>query len=259
MRQSSFIALPLLSAFAGAASIRPDMRVRNASQVLQPGEFIYANKGKMEIVNETRLRELMLADGISLEKPALDEEWLNFTPPNNTNSSSSAALSRRDGCDSSFITDKTETFADWDIQMSPVVLGASTGIDVTISNGWTVSNSVSVSAGVEYTVIKDVLGLSFGIDYTRTWTSSASQLYKVSVPDGSAGTWVTRPWTTRRYGRTFSGCPGSLVQTGTWTADSREEGSYDSTSWVSGVITACVKEVPNNEQLTRCVGEGTFA
>jgi hypothetical protein len=190
----------------------------------------------------------------------VDYDWLNFTAAEIPNANASPISARQSSCQSttSFVTDKTQTFVDWDVQMSPVVLGAGSGVTVTVSSGWSISNAVSVSAGLDVKFIKDRLGGSLGVDYTRTWTTVTSLLYATSVKAGDAGVWITRPWTHRRYGRTFQGCPGSLVQTGTWMADSHDDGSYDNAKWVSGFITACIKSAPTQGRLTRCNGEGTF-
>lgn len=256
--------------------------------ILQPGEYIVTDAGKSEyfffwltrsgsyppyhdlntmlttilekVLDETQLYDFLSAQGISLETPAVDESWLNFTYVGSPESTASALSAREASCSSttSLVTDKTETFVDWDVQMSPVVIGAGDGVDVSVSNGWSVSNSVTVSAGVDLKFIKDWVGATFGVSYSRTWTTTTSLQYKVTIKAGEAGTWITRPWTTRRYGRTFRGCPGSLEQTGTWIADSHEDGSYDNAEWVSGFITACIKTAPTDGKLTRCNGGGTF-
>lgn len=142
--------------------------------------------------------------------------------------------------------------------MSPVVLGVGDGISVAISSGWSVANAVTVSAGFTATLIEDFLQMTLSTDYTKTWTTTQSSTYTATVKGGEAGTWVTRPWVTRKYGRTFKGCPGSYELQATWMADAHEEGSYDQASWVSGFITACIKAAPTDGKMTRCSGGGYF-
>ncbi|KDN67121.1 putative major facilitator superfamily transporter, partial [Colletotrichum sublineola] len=106
-------------------------------------------------------------------------------------------------------------------------------------------------------LVKDRLRSSLGIDYTRSWTTQQGYLIRGTVDDGYTGVVVSRPWTNRRYGRTFQGCVGNLRQTGTFMADSHEEGSYEGVSWVGGAITACIKR-QSSIPLSRCQGSGNF-
>ncbi|KAM0076086.1 hypothetical protein ACKRZS_011835, partial [Fusarium odoratissimum] len=151
-------------------------------------------------------------------------------------------IEARQNCDftTSIVTDRTETFVDWAVQKSHVVIGTGNGIDVFVSSGYSVSNGVSVSAGLEWTVIKDKLGLSAGIDYTRTWTTQTVINVKGTVPGGSFGVMITKPIKTHWYFHA---------------GDSFDEGSYAGVKWVSGAITMCIKkEFP----LSRCHGQGNF-
>ncbi|KAI4601132.1 hypothetical protein KJ359_012319 [Pestalotiopsis sp. 9143b] len=230
------------------------------SDTLPVGHYILDNGDKTEIVDEDQLKAFLKAEGIALA-PSVDESWLDFTPPEDLPSTNASALSARQAsCDrtTSYVTDKTERFVNWDVQMSPVVLGTAEGITVAVASGYSVANSISASAGIDVTLIKDYLSGSVGVDYTTTWTTTTSNTYTTTIKNGDAGVWITRPWTNRRSGRTMRGCPGSLTQTGTWMADSYENGSYDNAKWVSGFITTCVKTAPSNGQLTRCNGGGVF-
>lgn len=193
------------------------------------------------------------------EPPAIDYEWIKagdaFSMANNTD----AALDKRD-CDSNYqtVVDRKERFVDWDVQMSPVVIGAgSKGIDITISKSWSISNSVSVSAGIDLTLIKDRLKSSLGVNYSQSWTTQQGFLIRGTIDNGETGVVITRPWTNRVYGRTFQGCVGSLRQTGTFMADSHEEGTYENVNWVGGAITACIKN-QRSIPLSRCNGSGNF-
>jgi hypothetical protein len=79
-----------------------------------------------------------------------------------------------DAYTTSVVTDRSQTFIDWDVQMSPVVIGVGTGIDHHVSSEYSVSNSINVGGGRGGTVIKDKLGASIGIDYTRTWSTQTA-------------------------------------------------------------------------------------
>ncbi|KAK9776145.1 hypothetical protein AB5N19_14570 [Seiridium cardinale] len=259
MKLLPLLSLSFLGIYVSAAPAEAHSASQYVNETLPSGGYILANGGKLQVVDETQLLQFLESEGISLETPVIDHEWLNFTFVDNHNSTAHEHPARA-SCSSttSLVTDKTEKFVDWDVQMSPVVLGAGSGVSATVASGWTIGNSVTVSAGLDLKFIKDRLGGTLGVNYSRTWTSTTSLQYTTSIKDGSAGVWVTRPWTERRYGRTFSGCPGSLVQTGTWVADSHEDGTYDNAKWVSGFITACIKPAPTQGKLTRCHGQGSF-
>lgn len=185
----------------------------------------------MEVVHENVYHRLISDKGYLFEAPEVDEDFLGRTYPglNSTHH-------KRDSCDYT-TADSESTFVDWDVQMSPVVIGTGTnGIDVYVSSGYSVSNAITVSGGADWTVVKDKLGLSFGIDYTRTWTTQTVINIKGTVANGWSGVMITKPIKTRKYGRQLKGCIGSQTETGTWMADSYEEGSYGGVQWVSGAI-----------------------
>ncbi|OHW99290.1 hypothetical protein CSPAE12_01991 [Colletotrichum incanum] len=241
---------------AAAVSAVPIIEGNLAIRELQPGETIIINGNKIT------LHEFYKAEGILIEKPAVDEEWLNFTlEPVNETLAELSARQIRCSPTTSVVVDRQERFVDWDVQMSPVTVGAGTGITVRVESGWTVSNSVAVSAGVDGTWVKDRLSTTFGVSYTKTWTSTTSLSHQVAIIPGQRGVFVSQPWTNRKYGRTFRGCPDSMVQTGTFMADSHEEGSYDNARWVSGQMTACIKRYGPKQvgkRMTRCNGQGEF-
>jgi hypothetical protein len=168
------------------------------------------------------------------------------------------SVEKRDSCahTTSIVTDKTETFVDWDIQMSPVIC-ATGPIDISVTSGYSVANTVGGSAGVDLKLVADRLGTSFGINYSRTWTSSTLINVKSTVNDGECGTMISRPIVTRRSGRMLSGCVGSLSEVGTWYADSHRETSYGGVSWVEGAISLCRKR-QGGPPLSRCEGSDNF-
>ncbi|KAH7246683.1 hypothetical protein BKA59DRAFT_528638 [Fusarium tricinctum] len=226
--------------------------------ILKSDEVILYGEGRMEVVHQSVYHQLIQSKHISEDIPALPEKFPVATPAVGSPRSDNSSLSQRDECDltTAVITDRSETFVDWDVQMSPVIIGTgSKGITVTVTSGFSVANSVSVSASGDWTAVKDKLGLSFGIDYTRTWTSSAAINIGATVEDGFSGVMVTKPIKTRKYGRVLKGCLGSQKESGTFTADSFEEKEYAGIKWVSGAITLCAKkEFP----LSRCTGSGNF-
>lgn len=158
--------------------------------------------------------------------------------------------------------------------MSPVVIGVGSGIDVYVSQGHSVAKSISVGGGAEIGPIKKALSLTVGVDYTETWTTQTAINIKGTVPNGYSGVMITRPIKTRCYGRSFTGCIGSLKQNGNFMADSYQDGSYAGIRWVSGAISkSLVSRLDTEERaangmvamcmkqqfpLTLCNGAGTF-
>lgn len=255
------IAAPLAESVLNSTVWTPD-------HILQPDEVILYGEGRseylarcllhsdssnvpfftVEVVHESVYHALMASHGVSLDAPELED--LNASLANRTR------LNTRGDCHTTaVVTDRTQTFIDWDVQMSPVVIGTGNGIDVFVSSGYSVSNSVSVSAGLDWTLVKDKVGVTAGIDYTRTWTTQTVINIKGTVPNGYSGVMITRPIKTRKYGRVLSGCLGSQTQTGTFMADAYKEGSYAGVKWVSGAITMCTKK---QFPLSRCNGGGNF-
>ncbi|KAI1027844.1 hypothetical protein LB503_011864 [Fusarium chuoi] len=210
---------------------------------------------------ETYLAKLK-AEGIKIGAPKLDPSWTSYNstdlPKPKYAKAPKGYFGKRDDCSGTFYitTDKTETFVDWDVQMSPVVC-ANGDMDISVSSGYSVSNTVGGSAAVDLTFVKDKLAGSLGIDYSRTWTTQTSVITKGTIKDGNCGVMITKPLTTRRSGRQFQGCIGSATEIGTWYADSRGEGSYNGITWIEGAISACSKP-GSNPPLSRCNGEGNF-
>jgi hypothetical protein len=220
----------------------------------------------VEVVHVSVWEKLLESEGIDINTPEIDTAFLEsgdqYAKNNIVERDEEAhpLTARQSSCSSttSYVTDTTQRFVDWDVQMSPVVIGAGrNGIDVSVASSFSVANSVSASAGLDIKAIKDRLGASFGVSYSRTWTTQATVTVRGTIFPGETGVVITRPWKNRRYGRTFRGCVGSLVQTGTWMADSYEEGSYDGVKWISGAITVCIKN-QSGIPLSRCNGSGNF-
>lgn len=207
----------------------------------------------MEIVHESVYHTLLASQESSLGVPEIDDTSRSVS---NSGRNESDLNARADcGYTTAVVTDRSQTFIDWDVQMSPVVIGTGNGMDVYVSSGYSVSNGISVSAGLDGTAIKDKLGLSLDIDYSRTWTTQTVINIKGTVPNGYSGVMITKPMKTRRFGRVLTGCLGHQNQKRTFSADSYQEGVYAGVKWVSGAITMCMKK---QFPLSRCNGLGNF-
>ncbi|KAK5999998.1 hypothetical protein QM012_003986 [Aureobasidium pullulans] len=223
-------------------------------------DIMVLNKhGALETIKQNDWLASLKAAGVLLEKPSVDETYLNASSVSVPTFSTNETLSKRQAsCDRTYaiITDTTQRFVDWDVQMSPVVCAVG-DMDINVMRGYTVANSVSVNGGGSATLIANRLSAQFGVSFSRTWTTQDSITTKGTVKDGNCGVMITRPLVTRRYGRTMQGCPGSYKQIGTWMADAHGEGSYAGIDWVSGAISMCTKRQAA-PPLSRCHGAGEF-
>ncbi|KAL6921223.1 hypothetical protein FSST1_005249 [Fusarium sambucinum] len=232
--------------FPGATEWTPNHQV-------QPGDVIVPVKDTAYVVKEEVYLAKLKAEGIKIGAPKFDDTTVHPRFTNDT-----VQNEKRDNCGGTFYitTDKTETFVDWDVQMSPVVCAVG-DMDISVSSGFNVANTVGGSAGADLKFVKDRLGASLGIDYSKTWTTLTSVVTKGTIKDGNCGVMITKPLTTRRSGRQFKGCIGSSEEVGTWFADSHEEGSYNGIKWIEGAISVCSKP-GSNPPLSLCNGQGNF-
>ncbi|KAH0355835.1 hypothetical protein KCU83_g1349, partial [Aureobasidium melanogenum] len=207
--------------------------------------LVLSKHGPFEIIKQNDWLASLEAAGVLLEKPAVDEPYLNATDvplgPLGPFPTNETLGKRQASCDSTYAitTDTAQRFVDWDVQMSPVVCAVG-DMDINVMKGYMVANSVT-----------------FGVSFSRTWTTQDSITTKGTVKDGNCSVMITRPLVTRRYGRTMQGCPRSYKQIGTWMADEHGEGSYAGIDWVSGAIFMCTKKQAA-PPLTRCQGAGEF-
>ena len=120
------------------------------------------------------------------------------------------------------------------------------------------SNTIGINGGADLgPFVGGKLKASFGVDFSRSWTTSTSIQNVGTVDDKTCGVMITKPLTTRRSGRVLEGCVGGVKEIATWYADDRGSGSYGGVSWVAGAVGMCKK--PGTEPpLTRCNGEGEF-
>ncbi|CAG9942830.1 unnamed protein product [Clonostachys rosea f. rosea IK726] len=262
MRFFEYIAIFLTAITGGMAleeSAFKDAPKWEPAYTLKSDEVIVGFGNNSYVVKADEYLAILKDAGVTIGTPKLDSSWVSTSPSNvQTRRGTKRGLDKRCSSTEYIITDKTETFIDWDVQMSPVLCAAAGDMDITVTDGYSISNAVTTSVGIDQTLIEDILKVSFRVDYTETWTTTASTLTKGTVKDGNCGVMITKPITTRRSGRFFRGCIGSATQVGTWYADSHGNGSYNGVDWIQGAISMCTKQ-QDNPPLTRCTGQGDFA
>ncbi|KAM0300588.1 hypothetical protein ACHAPM_006904 [Fusarium culmorum] len=263
--QYSTLFFALLASVASAIPLEenpfPGAKEYTPGQHVETGDVIVPVKDTAYVVKEDVYLAKLKAQGIKIGAPKLDPKWVRRdVDVTDLPKRNEAAIEheKRDDCSGTnyIVTDKTETFVDWDVQMSPVVCAVG-DMDISVSSGYNVANSVGGSAGTDLTFVADRVGASFGVDYSKTWTTLTSVVTKGTIKDGNCGVMITKPLTTRRSGRQFQGCIGSATEVGTWYADSHGEGSYNGITWIEGAISVCSKP-GSNPPMSRCNGQGNF-
>ncbi|KAH7306150.1 hypothetical protein BKA65DRAFT_559994 [Rhexocercosporidium sp. MPI-PUGE-AT-0058] len=221
-------------------------------RVLSPDEVIVYGGGRVEIMNKTAYAALQT--GVTTSAPAPIQPPLSDDSSSTNTASSSPALHKR--CDeiTVFTPNPVQTFLGWDVLMSSVIHATGTTATVAVTEGYSIANTVTVTAGLSAAIPQTFLTASFGISYAETWTSTYSASYTFGVPEGKYGAVVSNPSTTRHSGYVDTGCVGSATRA-YYQGDSYTSKASGGLSWVDGTISLCTgDEFP----LKRCLGEGTL-
>ncbi|KAH6694819.1 hypothetical protein BKA61DRAFT_683515 [Leptodontidium sp. MPI-SDFR-AT-0119] len=221
-------------------------------RTLSPDEVIVYGSGRVEIMNKTAYAALQSNTMIGAPAP-IHPSLLDGSKPANT-SSSAPALHKR--CDdiTVFTPSPVQTFLGWDVLMSSVIHATGETATVAVTEGYSIANTVTVTAGLSAAIPQTFLTASFGISYAETWTSTYSASYTFGIPDGKYGAIVSNPYTTRHSGFVDTGCVGSATRA-YYQGDSYSSKASGGLSWVDGTISLCTgDEFP----LKKCLGEGTL-
>ncbi|KAH7177031.1 hypothetical protein EDB81DRAFT_898652 [Dactylonectria macrodidyma] len=164
-------------------------------------------------------------------------------------------LGRR-GCEESteFQVLSDTKFLNWDMAISPVIssLGGKSAT-VAVTDGYTLSNTLTVSESFDLTVVKDFFSASLSVSYAESWTTQQSQTLTFTVPDDQYGVIVSQPYVRRVTGNVISGCTDSPT-TAEFTSDTYTSQSYGDLSWVTGVIRLCSSA---SYPIPYCIGTGS--
>ncbi|WPB04510.1 uncharacterized protein RHO25_009156 [Cercospora beticola] len=255
--------LGLVAAKVALASpvIKPvvDFTPDTLAEAQELAKFLQDIQSQKVFLNQTEWEDLLTQNGILLEPPPIDYDFLNFTADIDVNVDVdvNVDINKRQTCKNTQArrVTKTETFVDWDIQMSNVACARQSAIDIFVQSGKSVTNTIAVSGSVAPASIVGYLALTFGVDYSRAWTSTSSNQNKATIQIGNCGAMVLNPTTTRRYGTVSEGCIGAEKQIGTFMADDRFSGSFNGVDWVAGSISDCQTKA-DNAPIPRCQGGG---
>ncbi|POS69855.1 hypothetical protein DHEL01_v211751 [Diaporthe helianthi] len=144
-------------------------------------------------------------------------------------------------------------FTNWDVAMSPVIGATGGQATVAVSKGYSITNGITVGAGADWTIAKDVFSASLKIDYSHSWTTSDTQTFTYFITPGQYGLVVSNPYTRRLTGNVVTGCTDDPSYD-PYTSDSYEDQNYSGMSWVAGPIRLCNS---TTYPVPFCVGTGT--
>ncbi|KAL0939862.1 uncharacterized protein CTRU02_206472 [Colletotrichum truncatum] len=170
-----------------------------------------------------------------------------------------AVLPRSEGVSARGCAESTEVqvlsddeFLNWDIAISPVLSSIGGSATVSVANGYSLSNTVTVSSGITGSFAEGVLGLSLSVSYAQSWTTTETQTLGFTVPEGQYGLVVSQPNVRRVKGNILSGCTDSPKKT-EFTSDTYSSQNYGNLNWVKGVIRLCNS---TTYPVPYCNGEG---
>ncbi|KAJ4331984.1 hypothetical protein N0V87_008724 [Didymella glomerata] len=216
--------------------------------------ILYSRDGRFTMMKRDEFDELkkLRESGVVPPMPSYLDDSL-ITLPANESAPSKPQGSLKKRATSLIIPNPHSRFLGWDVQTSQVVKGAPTTIS--ISTGYSITNSISISQGATFTLVKDFLQASVSVDYSTSWQTTQTQLFSAAVPEGKYGAFVTNAWTNRESGNVWEGTIGGEGSLTYYQADSFESKSYGDMSWVDGVISLCTGD---SFPLKRCLGGGTL-
>ncbi|KAI0897404.1 hypothetical protein F4806DRAFT_399530 [Annulohypoxylon nitens] len=229
-------------AVVGAASAAPRPQSLNYDDVV-----ILAEDGSYSVVKEAEYANIMARSNL---QPASAPELAARAP-----SSASKNQRRCGNSDEVQVTSDTK-FLNWDVAMSPVVSAQGGGASVTLSSGYSLANTMSVTA-TEGVTIESILSVSLAVSYSETWTSTETQAFAYTVPDGQFGVVVSQPLVRRVEGNFLSGCVDAPDKKVPFTSDTYTSQTYSGNlNWVQGVIRLCNS---TTYPIPYCIGEGSHS
>lgn len=118
----------------------------------------------------------------SIGRPDLD-----FVDIPSINDTLPGALEKRCTKVNTFKRYADQDFLDWDVPMSSAVHAVGTTDTISVSDGYSIQDSITVSSSVDFTIVENYLSASVGISYTSAWSSSYAAAYTTQIPAGQWG------------------------------------------------------------------------
>ncbi|KAH7057175.1 hypothetical protein B0J12DRAFT_568050 [Macrophomina phaseolina] len=237
MRFSSF-ALGLAGVSAAAAAAVPT--------ILEMDDVVLYGEGKTQIVKRHEW-QAMEEERLAHLNEKVRRRQVEFLPahgPPTNYEGPAAPLTKRQCSDGEVDEVKVtneEHFLQWDVRMSPVITARYDQATVSMTQGYQLSNSVSVQSGVDVGPIEKMLTLSYRVTFEQSWTTIESQAYTyflrpTNESEAMHGCIVSNPVTTRYTGEYLTGCaenPHREPFSATVYAEEQKSGGL---TWVEGAI-----------------------
>jgi hypothetical protein len=246
----TFLTFALAAGTASSAAVPNSLlgRTLNENDVI-----MWSKDGRIEVVNKTTFAALSAGQGYNLTAPT--PTIIDTTTSNSPETNGTATLDARCSKETIFTMDPVSTFLNWDVPMSSVLKATGDTASVSVTQGYSITNTVSVGVSSSLTLVENFLSTSFSIDYSQSWSSSYSAAYTFTIPDGKYGVVVSNPLTTRHSGKVDIGCVGA-AETTTFYGDSYTSKAYGGLSWVDGTISLCTGD---SYPMPMCNGQGTLS
>ncbi|KAI9731237.1 MAG: hypothetical protein M1834_005430 [Cirrosporium novae-zelandiae] len=214
--------------------------------------IVWGSNGRVEVMNKTEYYNELASSNITIGRPESGNTTTTTTSSNTTSS-----LVRR-SCKSRTVIKELddEEFLNWDVAMSSVVHATDESASVSVTEGYSISNTLSVSVSASLTIVEDFLSTTFGVDYSESWSSSYTSSYTFTVPAGKYGVVVSNPQTIRHSGYVYTGCVGAMTEEAYYQGDSYTSKAYGGLSWVEGTISLCTG---TTYPVPRCIGSGSLS
>ncbi|RKF53255.1 putative celp0028 effector like protein [Erysiphe neolycopersici] len=224
----------------------------NIQHILAADEMIHFNsKGNVEVVK--RSEYLKYTGGVPIATP--EQRYVNFTIDTEEEAETQHKIEKRCQKQTIFTMKPTQTYVNWDVPMSGIVLAPpDSTASLDINEGFTIENSLVSTQTLASGKIRNFMKHSFGTSFSKSWTTSSSHSYYFTVPPGKFGAIVINPLTTRHSGYVDIGCIGQAKRT-EFSGESYRPKSYSDKEWVEGLIGVCVGDT---FPLRKCFGEGTL-
>jgi hypothetical protein len=198
---------------------------------------------------------MLKAENITIGRPPIDHDLMKIDDDEEDVNGTDTSLAKRQCSVTAMLITRTDRFSDWDMQMSPIVSARNRDATISVTQTYTVTDTLTVSGSFSPTVITNWLTGQVGASVSRSWATATAITVGGTVASGNTGAMVVNAWKTRRYGEVRQGCIGSQRVVATFMSDTYESGAYRGVSWIRGPISLCERPGFLN-RVPRCQGGG---
>lgn len=144
-------------------------------------------------------------------------------------------------------------FLNWDVPMSPVVKAGELTTIISVTEGYSIADTITVTETTTLTLVKNFLEQALSFSYAWTWTTSITDAFTFYINPHKFGYIRVNAWTHRKSGHVEIGCIGTATHRVNYQSDIYTSKSYDHLAWVAGVISLCTGD---SYPVHNCLGNG---